>query len=161
MVEVVETGIVYRNPRPELRSIAYLASDDRPVRRRRAVVHVRPRGRRRRARLPDVGLSVDRRRGDLVGARAGDGRSARPADDAHEFRIREMSNGEVVGFGGLMYRDDPEKSVVNVPTLGYTEMKLFLVRSRGSGALLVGPRMDRSAARGTGVRDVPLAGRGA
>ena len=33
-----------------------------------------------------------------------------------------MSDGSVVAMGGLMYRDDPERSVVNVPRLGYTEM---------------------------------------
>ena len=71
-----------------------------------------------------------------------------------------MSNGEVVGFGGLMYRDDPEKSVVNVPTLGYTEMKLFLVRSRDRGRSWLDSEWIHSL-RGARVRDVPLAGRGA
>ena len=32
-----------------------------------------------------------------------------------------------------MYRDDPEKSVVNVPVLGYTEMELILTRSQDRG----------------------------
>jgi len=32
-----------------------------------------------------------------------------------------------------MYRDDPEKSVVNVPSLGYTEMELILTRSHDRG----------------------------
>ena len=41
-----------------------------------------------------------------------------------------MSDGSVVAMGALMYRDDPEKSVVNVPTLGYTEMELILSGAR-------------------------------
>ncbi len=36
-------------------------------------------------------------------------------------------------MGALMYRDDPEKSVVNVPTLGYTEMELIITRSQDRG----------------------------
>ena len=44
-----------------------------------------------------------------------------------------MSDGSVVAMGGLMYRDDPEKSVVNVPSLGYTEMELILTRSQDRG----------------------------
>ena len=44
-----------------------------------------------------------------------------------------MSDGSVVAMGALMYRDDPEKSVVNVPSLGYTEMELIITRSQDRG----------------------------
>ena len=44
-----------------------------------------------------------------------------------------MADGSVVAIGALMYRDDPEKSVVNVPTLGYTEMELIITRSQDRG----------------------------
>jgi hypothetical protein len=51
----------------------------------------------------------------------------------HSVRSAGVSDGSVVAMGALMYRDDPESSVVNVPTLGYTEMELVLVRSGDRG----------------------------
>ncbi len=71
--------------------------------------------------------------GDVVGA----GRGSSPTRPAARRRSRSgrsrMADGSVVAMGALMYRDDPEKSVVNVPTLGYTEMELILTRSQDRG----------------------------
>ena len=71
-------------------------------------------------------------------------------------RSNLMSDGSVVAMGALMYRDDPEKSVVNVPSLGYTEMELILTRSQRPRPHLEPDRADRSAARGPGLRGLPF-----
>ena len=70
MIAIRETGLVYRNPRPELRSRHTWHPTHRPVRRRRDARHVRHRRGRRRPRLPDVRHPFDRRRGDLDVARS-------------------------------------------------------------------------------------------
>ena len=132
MIEVRESGTVYRNPRPELRSLhtwhpTIVRFDDGEMLCTFDLAQA------------DVALdyrtwasrSVDGGRSWSDPVRVIPDPAGRPT--THSIRIREMSNGEVVGFGGLMYRDDPEKSVVNVPSLGYTEMRIFLVRSRDRG----------------------------
>ena len=138
MVDVLGTGIVFRNPRPELRSvhtwhptIVRFADGELLCTFDLAAADVALDYRTWASRSSDGGATwsaPERVLADPPG---------RPT--THTIRIREMSNGEVVGFGGLMYRDDPEKSVVNVPTLGYTEMRLFLVRSRDRGHTWSGP----------------------
>ena len=132
MVDVVGTGLVYRNPRPELRSvhtwhptIVRFAGGEMLCTFDLAAADVALDYRTYSSRSEDGGATWSppvRVMADPPG---------RPT--THSIRIHEMSNGEVVGFGGLMYRDDPDKSVVNVPSLGYTEMRLLLVRSRDRG----------------------------
>ncbi len=74
----------------------------------------------------------------------------------HSVRSNRMPDGSVVAMGALMYRDDPEKSVVNVPTLGYTEMELITVRSHDRGRTWSEPAQGRAAARRSGLRGLPL-----
>ena len=82
-----------------------------------------------------------------------------PTRPAGRRRTRSASarspTATVVAIGGLMYRDDPEKSVVNVPTLGYSEMDLILLRSRDRGRTWSAPEIDRAAARRARVRGLP------
>ena len=53
-----------------------------------------------------------------------------------------MSGGpdEVVAFGGLYYRDDPEGHLVNLPSLGYVDVDLVLLRSHDRGRTWDGRR---------------------
>jgi hypothetical protein len=151
MIAVRASGLVYRNPRPELRSVhtwhpTIVRFDDGEL--------------LCTFDLAAADVALDYR---TWASRSADGGATWSAPvrvmadppgrpTTHTIRIKRMSNGEVVGFGGLMYRDDPEKSVVNVPTLGYTEMRLFLVRSRDRGQIwgepeyidppLVGPAFE-------------------
>lgn len=132
MVDVVGTGLVYRNPHPELRSVHTWHP---------TIVRFADGEMLCTFDLAAADVALDYR---TYASRSGDGGASwsppvrvmadptgRPT--THSIRIHGMSNGEVVGFGGLMYRDDPDKSVVNVPSLGYTEMRLLLVRSRDRG----------------------------
>ena len=67
-----------------------------------------------------------------------------------------MSDGSVVAMGALMYRDDPETSVVNVPTLGYTEMELILTRSQDRGHTWSPIERIEPPLVGPGLRGLPL-----
>lgn len=52
----------------------------------------------------------------------------------HTMRIARMRCGELVGFGGRFYRDDPEEGLTNRDTAGFVPMDLILSRSRDGGA---------------------------
>jgi len=132
MITIRETGLVYRNPRPELRSrhtwhptvvrfddgellVTFdIAEADVALDYRTYATHSTDRG--------VTWSAPERVLADPPG---------RPT--THSVRTNRVSDGSVVAMGALMYRDDPEKSVVNVPTLGYTEMELILIRSRDRG----------------------------
>jgi sialidase-1 len=151
MIEVRETGLVYRNPRPELRSrhtwhptLVRFDDGELLVTFDIAEADVALDYRTYASHSPDGGAtwsSPTRLLPDPPG---------RPT--THSVRTNRVSDGSVVAMGGLAYRDDPEKSVVNVPTLGYTEMELILTRSvdrgRTWGAMeriappLVGPAFE-------------------
>ena len=132
MIDVRETGLVYRNPRPELRSAhtwhpTIVRFDDGEL----LCTYD----------IASADVALDYR---TYGSRSTDGGATWSAPvrvmpdppgraTTQSIRIARVSDGSVVGFGGLMYRPDPEKSVVNVPTLGYTEMRLLLIRSTDRG----------------------------
>lgn len=132
MIDIRATGLVYRNPRPELRS--------------RHTWHPTI------VRFPDGELLVtfDIAEADVAldyrthATHSTDGGATWTAPErvvpdppgrptTHSVRTALAPDGTVVAMGGLMYRDDPELSVVNVPTLGYTEMELILTRSADRG----------------------------
>jgi len=132
MIDVRDTGIVYRNPRPELRSRqtwhpTVVRFDDGQLLVTFDIAEA------------DVALdyrtfathSTDRGATWSAPARLFADPPGRPT--THSVRTARMADGSVVAMGALMYRDDPELSVVNVPTLGYTEVALLLVRSHDRG----------------------------
>ena len=129
MIAVRETGLVYRNPRPELRSkhtwhptIVRFDDGEMLVTFDIAEADVALDYRTYATHSTDAGASwTDPER--VVPDPPG-----RPTTQS--VRTNLMSDGSVVAMGGLMYRDDPEESVVNVPSLGYTEMELILTRSQ-------------------------------
>lgn len=57
----------------------------------------------------------------------------------HTVRISRVSNGTLVGFGGRLYRDDPEQGVVNHENLGYVPMDLIVLFSHDGGHTWDGP----------------------
>jgi hypothetical protein len=132
MITVRETGLVYRNPRPELRSRhtwhpTIVRFDDGEM-----LVTFD---------IADADVALDYRTYATHSTDAGatwtppervvPDPPGRPTTQS--VRSNLMADGSVVAMGALMYRDDPEKSVVNVPSLGYTEMELILTRSQDRG----------------------------
>jgi hypothetical protein len=132
MIAVRETGLVYRNPRPELRSRhtwhpTVVRFDDGEL-----LVTFD---------IAEADVALDYRTHHTHSTDGGASWSApqrvlpdppgRPT--THSVRSSGLRDGTVVAMGALMYRDDSEASVVNVPTLGYTEMELILTRSTDRG----------------------------
>jgi hypothetical protein len=132
MIDILGTGLVYRNPRPELRSrhtwhptVVRFDDGELLVTFDIAEADVALDYRTYATHSTDSGASwsdPDRVLQDPPG---------RPT--THSVRTSRMPEGSVLSMGALMYRDDPEKSVVNVPTLGYTEMELITVGSEDRG----------------------------
>ncbi|HEV8489805.1 MAG TPA: sialidase family protein [Candidatus Limnocylindrales bacterium] len=132
MIGVRETGLVYRNPRPELRSrhtwhptIVRFDDGELLCTFDIAEADVALDYRTYASRSTDGGATWS------APVRVFEDPSDRPT--THSVRISQVSDGSVVAMGGLMYRDDPEAGLVNVPTLGYVDMDLVLLRSRDRG----------------------------
>ncbi|MBI2191888.1 MAG: exo-alpha-sialidase [Planctomycetes bacterium] len=137
-LQLVATGLVYRNPKPYLRS--------------RHAFHPSL------ALLPGGGLLCAFDLGEAVEsldyhtclARSSDaGRTwkwqgpllqDRPARRASWLvRISRTSDGSLVGLGAHYYRDDPEEGIQNRRTLGLVPMDLFLTRSSDGGVTWSNP----------------------
>ena len=132
MIDVRDTGLVYRNPRPELRSrhtwhptVVRFEDGELLVTFDIAEADVALDYRTYASHSTDGGASW------TAPERVVPDPPGRPTTQS--VRTARVSDGSVVAMGALMYRDDPEKSVVNVPTLGYTEMELILTRSQDRG----------------------------
>ncbi len=138
MIEVVAGGLVYRNPKPHLRSVhAWHPS---------------------LARLDDGTLLAAFDLGEAVESldyctylsRSRDGGRTwdppRPLFEdtvtrrtTHSVRIGRVGDGTVVAFGGRFYRDDPEEGLTNRANLGYVRTDLILLRSADGGSTWDGP----------------------
>ena len=57
----------------------------------------------------------------------------------HTVRISRLADGTLIGFGGRLYRDDPDQGLVNRDNLGYVPMDLILLASRDGGFSWSGP----------------------
>jgi hypothetical protein len=138
MLECVETGLVYRNPKPHLKAIhAWHPSI---------------------ARLDDGTLLAGFDLGEAVESldyrtylsrSRDDGRTwdapvpwfhdPVPRRSIHSVRLGRMRDGTLIGFGGRCYRDDPDEGVTNRANLGYVPMDLILLRSQDGGHTWEGP----------------------
>lgn len=130
-IECVGTGIVYRNPKPYLRSAqAYhpslvVFSDGEMVVGFDLGAAVESLDYRTHlARSTDDGKTWQLQ-GSLFPHPPG-----RPT--TYSVRLSRVSDG-LVGFGGLHYRDNPEEGLVNRQTLGFVPMDLIIVRSNDRG----------------------------
>ena len=132
MMTCIDTGLVYRNPAPNLRavhawhpSIARLESGELLA-------------------AFDLGQgaeSLDYR--TYISRSRDDGRTwdeprplfldATQRRSTHSIRITRTKGGSLVGFGGRFYRDDPTVGLVNHTNLGYVPMDLLLLRSHDDG----------------------------
>lgn len=145
MIERVEEGLVYRNPKPYLRaihawhpSIAWLGGGELLA-------------------AFDLGQAVESLDYATYLARSHDlGRTwsaperlfaetlfaeTAPRRSTHSVRIGRMPDGTLVGFGGRYYRDDAEEGLVNRENLGYVPMDLILLASTDGGRSWSGPRV--------------------
>jgi len=132
-----ESGFVYRNPKPHLRSIvAYHPS----------LVLV---GENELVATFDLGQAVEAFDYHTELARLVDGGttwklerpliSQPPPSTTHTIRTARLADGSLVGLGGLHHRIDAEEGLVNRATFGFVPVDLFLVRSYDAGRSWTAP----------------------
>lgn len=134
MIEIVDQGHVYRNPKPYLRSIhawhpsivrldngELLASFDLG----QAVEALDYR--------TWMSHSTDEGRTWSQPTRILNDDPARKRTVTQSIRFGRTRDGEVTGFGTWHFRDRAEEGLVNRENLGYTDMELFLLRSKDGG----------------------------
>lgn len=56
-----------------------------------------------------------------------------PQSTTHTIRVTQLSDGSLVGLGGLHHRIEAEEGLVNRATFGFVPVDLFLVRSQDAG----------------------------
>ena len=138
MIQCLGTGLVFRNPKPHLKAIhawhpslvqlddgSLLAGFDlgeaiESLDYRTYTSSSRDGGRTWDAPKPLFRDPVERR-------------------STHTVRLGRVGDGEIIGFGGRFYRDNPEEGLTNRANLGYVPMDLILVRSRDGGMTWEGP----------------------
>ena len=131
-ITIQATGLVYRNPKPNLRSIvAYHPS-------------LNLLGGKEFVATFDLGQAVEALDYHTVVARSADGgetwklegpllRKPPMPRTTHTIRTSRLADGSLVGFGGLFHREDPETGLVNPDNFGFVPMDLFLVHSSDKG----------------------------
>lgn len=139
-IEVVKTGLIYRNPKPYLRSVqAYFPS----------VVMLSPNEMLATLMLGSAFESVD---SHVFVARSTDGgetwmlesqmyQGAPDRPTSESCRITLMADGEIVAFGTRCDRSNSEEGYTNHRTLGFVPTELVLFRSRDKGYTWVGPEV--------------------
>jgi hypothetical protein len=138
MIEVCATGLVFRNPKPNLRavhawhpSIVLLDSGELVA-------------------SFDLGQAVESLDYRTYLSRSSDdGQTWEPPVPlftdttnrraTHSVRLSRTANGTLLGFGGRSYRDDPEEGLTNRANLGFVPMDLILLQSRDGGHSWQGP----------------------
>lgn len=131
-LDVVETGLVYRNPKPFLcakhtwhPSLVLLPNGELLC-------------------GFDIGQAVEALDYRTYTSRSADGGKTwsapqrlfedsvqRPA--THSVRLGGLSDGTILGFAGRYYRDDPEDGLTNRENLGFVPMELITLASRDGG----------------------------
>ena len=158
-MRTIATGLVYRNPRPEVRSVnAWHPS---------------------LLRLSDGRLLCSFDLGQAPESHDYNTYLSWSADDAatwsephplrppttsgrpstYSVRIGRLRDGTLTAFGARHFRDDPAAGLINHPSIGFTPMELVLFAKRRWWSCLVTDGDDRGAARGSGLRGLP-SGRG-
>jgi hypothetical protein len=146
-VRVVDTGLVYRNPKPHLRAVHAIHPTISLLENGELVATF------------DLGQGPESLDYHTELARSTDGGATwqlqgplierpRGRPTTHSIRTSLLSDGRMIGFGSLMYRDDPEEGILNRANLGYVPMDLFVVESRDDGRSWSSPRILSPPFRG-------------
>jgi hypothetical protein len=138
VIELVDGGIVYRNPKPHLKSVhawhpSLVLRDDGTL-----------------VAAFDIGEAVESLDYRTYLCRSRDGgrtweaprplfEDPVPRRSTHSVRIGRVKDGTLVGFGGRFYRNDPSEGLTNRANLGYVPMDLILLRSHDGGDTWDGP----------------------
>lgn len=130
-IEIKDTGIVYRNSKPHLRSIVSYHPSLVPITNNEFVATF------------DLGQTVEAFDYHTVVARSIDGGNTwdlerplitqAPPATTHTIRTTLLTNGSLVGLGALHHRIDPDEGLVNRATFGFVPVDLIIVRSRDAG----------------------------
>lgn len=139
-LELIDSGVVYRNPKPHLRSVhAWHPTIARL-------------GDGTLLAAFDLGEAIESLDYRTYTSRSHDGghtwdtpkrlfEDNHPRRAIHTVRIRRLKDGSLIGFGARAYRDDPEEGLTNRANLGYVPMDLILLRSSDEGASWQGPQV--------------------
>src|SRR5262245_32302339 len=138
MIECVDGGVVYRNPKPHLRAVHAWHPSLVPLDGGGLLAGF------------DLGEGVESLDYRTYTSRSRDGgktwevprrlfEDPVPRRSTHSVRLGRVKDGTLVGFGGRFYRDDPEEGLTNRANLGYVPMDLILLQSRDGGATWDGP----------------------
>lgn len=138
MLAVVESGLVYRNPKPYLRAIhawhpSLVRFDDGEL-----------------VASFDLGQAVEALDYATHLARSTDGgqtwspparlfHETLPRPTSHSVRISRTRDGSLLAAGARFYRDDAEEGLVNRANLGYVEIDLIQLASADRGRSWTGP----------------------
>ncbi len=131
-IRVRAAGLVYRNPKPFLRSVVAYHPSLTLLSGSELLATF------------DLGQAVESLDYHTVAARSTDGGETwlvegpllggpLPPSTTHTVRTSRLSDGSLVGFGGLFHRDHAEAGLVNRETFGFVPVDLFLVRSFDGG----------------------------
>ena len=140
MIENIGSGLVYRNPRPNLRAVhawhpsivalgggELLASFDLGQAAESFDYRTYT------SRSTDGGISWDQ----PVRLFEDDDTDSRPT--THTVRLSRTNDGTLVGFGARFHRDDPDEGLINRKTNGWGPMDLILLKSHDGGHTWTGP----------------------
>ncbi len=138
MIECVATGLVYRNPKPHLRSLHTWHP---------SIVHLDDGELIATFDVAQAIESLDYR--TYLARSSNDGATWTPPvrlfedvvqrPTTHTVRMSRTADGTLLAMGSRAYRDDPEQGVVNRENLGYTPMDVIFLRSDDAGRTWQGP----------------------
>lgn len=131
-LQVLDSGLVYRNPKPHLRAIHAMHPSISRFEDGELVATF------------DIGQGPESMDYHTVLSRSQDeGRTwrcegplikpPRERPTTHTIRTSRLADERLVGLGGLFHRDDPEEGLTNRENLGYVPTDLFTVESRDRG----------------------------
>lgn len=137
-IQIAETGIVYRNPKPYLRSVHTWHPSIALLQDGSLLAGF------------DIGQAVESLDYHTCTARSCDGGRTWSAPvpvmndpvqrrSTHSVRIGSLNDGTLIAFGGRFYRDDPEEGLTNRANMGYVPMDLIQLTSNDGGRSWDGP----------------------
>ena len=139
MIDVIDTGLIFRNPTPHLRAVH--AWHPTIVRLSDGSLLA----------AFDLGQAVEcLDYGTFVAQSHDDGRTWTPPKPLfrdcpmrparHTMRLSRVSMGKIVGFGARRFYDFPDEGIFNRQTFGHVPMELLLISSSDEGRTWEGPR---------------------